>query len=621
MYRLLTFIGLLLFSQSGHSQIDPLKDTLTISFDGSTTMEALEMLSRQSQYHVSYNPDRLPKKEIYSTYQRESIETILKGILGAGFNFKVHGSYIIIQVDVSESTSTPIHINGEVLDAVTGERLANTRIYEVSRLSATLSNEDGSYHLASRPDGDKITLAISKENYKDTVITVDKTYSDFLSLLLEPIHKTEITINSIKQAAGLFIDKREKKHIEDIPSGEDRWAQLSLVPGVSTNGQVSSQVTNHISLNILAGYAGGVDGVELGMFNANRGQVRGLQIAGLANTAGGDIEGLQIGGAFNLSKSEMKGFQATLGANAVSGSAMGVQMALAANYSADLSGLQASMGANVAEDVRGMQASWGYNLARDTLMGIQMALGANMASNTSGAQLALGYNHAHGKLTGAQLGSVMNYTHHSLRGMQATLLYNHVGDTLKGLQLGTVNSASTLKGVQVGLVNMAEKVESGTMFGLVNLAKGEVIALDIDYNDVTEFNMSFKSGVKHFYTIITSGISYEKNFWTSGFGFGSQQNIAKFLYMGVELTGHTLLPSNQQITSVPINGRFNISLGGQITERMSIHAGPVLHYLYFYGINDRFNPMDLVGTNPLLERSSSRNSQKLWLGYRIGLRI
>ncbi len=78
MYRLLTFIGLLLFSQSGHSQIDPLKDTLTISFDGSTTMEALEMLSRQSQYHVSYNPDRLPKKRFTAPTKENPLKQFSK---------------------------------------------------------------------------------------------------------------------------------------------------------------------------------------------------------------------------------------------------------------------------------------------------------------------------------------------------------------------------------------------------------------------------------------------------------------------------------------------------------------------------------------------------------------
>jgi hypothetical protein len=68
--------------------------------------------------------------------------------------------------------------------------------------------------------------------------------------------------------------------------------QLSLVPGISTQGKMSGQVVNNFSFNLLGGYTGGTNGLEVGgLFNIDKKDVKYLQAAGLFNIAGGKTKG------------------------------------------------------------------------------------------------------------------------------------------------------------------------------------------------------------------------------------------------------------------------------------------------------------------------------------------
>ena len=73
-----------------------------------------------------------------------------------------------------------------------------------------------------------------------------------------------------------------------------------LFPPLSTNGFHNSRTVNKISLNLLLGRSGGVDGVELGGFiNSDKYFVKGMQVAGFGNISGGSAIGAQVSGFFN----------------------------------------------------------------------------------------------------------------------------------------------------------------------------------------------------------------------------------------------------------------------------------------------------------------------------------
>src|SRR5690554_770940 len=88
-----------------------------------------------------------------------------------------------------------------------------------------------------------------------------------------------------------------------------RW-RITLLPPISTNGVDAPNYTAKYSINLLGGYHGGLDGMEVGgLFNYNKYYANGFQIAGGANISGGDIAGVNFAGITNISKYDMTGIQ------------------------------------------------------------------------------------------------------------------------------------------------------------------------------------------------------------------------------------------------------------------------------------------------------------------------
>ncbi|MBN1200176.1 MAG: hypothetical protein JXA23_12545, partial [Bacteroidales bacterium] len=67
-----------------------------------------------------------------------------------------------------------------------------------------------------------------------------------------------------------------------------RVFQISFVTPLGTNGLSSWTTTNNFSINILTGYAGGVNGTEFtGLVSVLNHNLRGAQFAGLGHVVGG----------------------------------------------------------------------------------------------------------------------------------------------------------------------------------------------------------------------------------------------------------------------------------------------------------------------------------------------
>ena len=88
LFVLLGFTG---FSQQS------IGDNVSISFQNETTQGALRRLDSVSNWKFSYNPATIPNKTFSKSYKKESVGLILNDLLGDGFEYKLRGSYLIIQ--------------------------------------------------------------------------------------------------------------------------------------------------------------------------------------------------------------------------------------------------------------------------------------------------------------------------------------------------------------------------------------------------------------------------------------------------------------------------------------------------------------------------------------------
>lgn len=233
-----------------------------------------------------------------------------------------------------------------------------------------------------------------------------------------------------------------------------RIFQLSLTPGISTNGLHPGGYANYFSVNLSSGYSSANYLFEAGLIsNLNVLETRGLQFAGVANLTGSNsFSGMD---PREIDRKKREGFEA------------------------NLSGAQISGAANIVlNNVFGWQASGGINLAKGALIGFQLAGISNTVYKYSfGVQLAGAYNVSAGSMDGIQVASLFNITTGGLYGVQISL-FNKAGFTEgknsfeskdpSGVQLGLVNVANKMNGFQIGLVNIGKRVQ-GTQVGLINI--------------------------------------------------------------------------------------------------------------------------------------------------------
>ncbi len=232
--------------------------------------------------------------------------------------------------------------------------------------------------------------------------------------------------------------------------------QISLVPGISTNGFHPGGFKNFFSLNLSSGYSAANHVFELGVIsNLNVEETRGIQISGVANVTGSNAyEGLTIK---QIEKKRKEGFEA------------------------NLSGLQFAGVTNVVlNNVFGGQIAGGLNIAKGALMGVQLSgLGNTIGKYTFGVQFAGGYNVSKESMDGVQIASLFNVTEGGLSGVQMSLF--NVAGFIGGknsyqaaqhtaLQLGIVNHCKLMNGFQIGLVNIGRRMQ-GTQIGVINIFK------------------------------------------------------------------------------------------------------------------------------------------------------
>lgn len=528
---LLLFFSLITFGQ----QLSDEK--ITIEFSDIDNKSALEALQAQTPWRFSYNPDAIPDGKHTQSYIDKPIGFILNEILGKGFEYKIRGSYLIIQRrhDDHSKETNQIEVSGQIVDSKTGDKIENVSIYEVNNLTAALSREDGSYHLAAQTFEPFTILAISKEHYKDTLITVSSLTNKPIVLSLERISTESTPTEKSKEETNLqsrfskFIRNQDVKlHNRNIELEEERIAQISFLPVLGSNGVLGGKVSNKTSLNVIAGYSYGTNGVEVGgVLNMNRKNMIGTQIGGVSNLVGERMDGVQIAGVTNTNFTYGSGLQ--------------------------LSGVM----------------------------------------NSSGA------------FHGAQIAGTYNYVKYRMSGFQLS---------------GTVNYAGELNGVQLGVVNIAKKVDKGIMIGLINVAfENGIFRFELDHNDLTDYNISLKTGTKIFHNVFTAGISPgPERLWSYGLGFGSQVWAKRKESIWVEATNNTIQSLNRYISGLSMDNRLNIAYSLQFKEHLSIKAGPVVHYYLFSDSRPKNEAFyESIGFTPFAQNTK----QKAWIGYQVGIRF
>jgi hypothetical protein len=596
---LLSFTCLL--SEGLHAQ-NILNKKINISVFRQKLPEVLQVISREGDFYFSYDSRIVNKDSTVSLRMADAtVQDVLNKIFPGTMDYIENGNYLILRkrlvVSPPASSVNAWLIKGVVKDANTGIGVIEASVYEKKDLSATLTGSDGSFMLKVKTRSSMPLISVSKANYFDTgiyislpatgnvVISLQNKYSALMDsgtiTIISPRDTRPIIIPdttiALTRSASLVVDTARmvehtgwgnffinaKLKIQSFNlSGfyTTRAFQLSLTPGLSTHGKLSSQVENTVSINVFGGYTGGTNAFEVGgLFNINKRNTKYFQAAGLFNMVGGNLYGFQAAGLHNH----------------VLGNVHAFQVAGISNYD------NGSM--------HGMHVGGIYNHVRDTAGGVQVA-------------------------------GIANYTGKKFSGVQIAGIGNIARQTMNGAQIaGIFNYAKKINGLQLGLVNIADS-SNGFSIGLINIVRHGYHQLALSANEITNTNIDIKTGNKKLYSILHAGynISNNNKVFSYGYGIGTIIQFNRTLSLQPELKARYLYTGDWSHSNILSSLGLNLQV--KLAKNIALFAAPVFNVYYSNQtakVDDYKFPVQPAGF-PSVNISDKVNG---WVGFSAGIAL
>ncbi len=395
----------------------PLETKITLRVSNERMDEVLRQIAAKGSFSFSYSPDAIAvNSRVSLNASNQSVREILNVLFDGKVLFKERRKYIILQKapELAEKKPEAFYLNGYVIDETTGEKLANASIYEPVTLASAVSNQYGFYKIKLPAQSEKLRLEVRKEDYAGRSVEVLSRSNAYFPITLAPdrlrpalltrtlpdtikviaprepritsrpdsskpqIEIPVVVVAEVTDPDSIIPIRRKDKatlaenlkdlrdglvfalstarqavHVENIQDSLHRPFQASLMPFLGTNGELSGNVVNDFSANLLAGYSLGVDVAEAGLgFNLVRGDVCCFQAAGIANVVGREVKGVQAAGVANLVIGDVVGFQTAPALNITAGNFQGLQIGGVNVAGGVLQGWQALGVVNIANRVR-----------------------------------------------------------------------------------------------------------------------------------------------------------------------------------------------------------------------------------------------------------------------------
>jgi hypothetical protein len=307
--------------------------------------------------------------------------------------------------------------------------------------------------------------------------------------------------------------------------------QITFVTPLGTNGTNAPDITNEFSINLFAGYNGGLDGVELSGFGAMlKNDMKGTQISGFGNIVMGTGKGFQGAGQFNYVQKEFTGVQASGFANIIM------------------------------DNAKAWQISGFTNVTAGKIDGAQLSGFANYAEGTTVGQVGSFANVNKGDLTGVQFAGFANVNTEKTEGIQVA---------------GFSNYTKVLKGVQIAPFNYVDSLEKGVPIGIFSIVKNGYRAFEISANETLYGNISFKTGTKQFYNIVSVGASYQNDMilWGFGYGFGTLIDLKKNWDLSFELLSYLINEDEWFTEAINTHNKVQFTTSKKVSENLRIFGG------------------------------------------------
>lgn len=209
-------------------------------------------------------------------YVKKTVREILDDIFQGSLFYKVKGNYVILKSS-PKLKEQEISLEGCVIDSKTGLKVPYTSIYDSITLASAVTDEYGHYKLKISKI-QSVQLTTKRYGYYDTSFVWEGTGSKVLNIQIHPIVVEVGDTTEIRDSLDFFArfgnlklfepSEEQKANMMNFREQFQRKTQFSVIPGVGTNGKLSSTMSVDYSFNLLGGFNGGVRVMEIGaLFN------------------------------------------------------------------------------------------------------------------------------------------------------------------------------------------------------------------------------------------------------------------------------------------------------------------------------------------------------------------
>ncbi len=566
--------------------------------------KALEIIEERENVTFSYNPQNfnLPG-EIYLCKKNVSMHEMLNTIMCKNVTLIIENRHIIIkpgkEVETIIKKSKTVKITGTIENSINGIPVDSARIQIYDEYF--YSNSAGYFSVKTSAVSDSMILFIEKPDYTG-FMSVISCNDQSVRVFLQPETGYDYTYmpSGMKEKnpeienhwlTNIVVSEEQSNLSKNSRNLIEKDYQLSVLPNLGTYFDESGLCRFKQSYNILAGYVGEVNGLEVGLgVNVIRYDLTGFQFAGIANIVGGEVSGWQI----------------STGANVVAGNFKGAQTSYLVNSTwGNFIGIQASTGVNIVKSkFRGFQLA-PVNIIADTLLGCQIGA-INITSKPA---------------MGTQFSAVMNYSPEVNRLQYSTFL-NISGENFAP-QIGLVNVTKTQNNLQLGLFNFADTVP-GISIGFLSFVKNGFTHLDYSLNGNAFSSVKFITGTWKFYNVISASFRPDKEpDFTAGYGFGSYFKLWKVFGLNYDLTASQVFENNTFSFSNNLLAQLNLNLNFSVAKHFTFYGGAQLNTMFTSNLaNDAVTfESSIPAGNIFFDKQYSNMRCYMWPGFSIGVRI
>lgn len=624
------------------SQKNLLARKISINIARVELKDALIRIGENGNFNFSYNSEIIEGSKIVSLfYEREKTEKILNTLFKGKIQYKIAGNYIILLGKEQEKTKRQIKeiqkytVTGYIIDSRTGIKLKSATIYDLDGMNSAITSAEGFYTINLMGNKEFWGLNYCKNGYLDTVIIVKAQNNTKIDIKLEPLlvdidklqpqtaHLETGQVNN-SQIVNWFVSEEAQITATNLNIYEKRIGQISFIPFIGSYSMVSGAMVYNSSLNILAGYSGGIEGVELGgLFNLDKNYMHGVQIGGIGNIVGKETVGLQIAGMFNINAGSVDGCQIAGFNNVVVDDVTGVQVSGFNNIiRGQMTGLQMTGFCNILHgEMDGAQISGFTNITTKNVDGLQLTGFANIARNDVDiAQIAGFFNYC-GNVEGLQLAGFINVAKDENSGAQISGFANYAKE-INGVQVaGFINYANELNGVQVSFINICEFAESGVPIGFFSFVRNGYHVLEITADEIFYSNLSFKTGTNHLYNIFKAAVG-KSGRSSYGYGLGSKFDLNQMLSLSLDLTSNTVFENGAWDFDLNLLNKLSLAIDIKLAEHLTITAGPSFNVHVSQLKNEDTGEFTSdIAFNPFSEYISRNTRTQMWVGGMFGIRF